>query len=735
MKGKRTIKFCSVLFFLLISISDTQAQSFLSQPGTDVSSQEIRLGEEKKKTVESTAGTSGVRELYKGMRILSTVAPSPELPVEKQQKSNPVPQPDRERFFETDPSAEPVTREFDATSLIRALDLINRGEYRLAQALLENLNPKTVNDLSENERFELLELQSFLLLKINFHLGEFQKVIDMAPRYFERYSNGRHYFQSYYYFAVSLHNQKKPLQLVSMVTEDFFSNLSKRESQNLRTFLIEDAVNKGHLVVAYNFILDSNGELIPGFDHFVTEIIEKIEDIDDIDAILNENPADLVKSHAYLRKVQILIRDGDYQLAQDFLSVLLNSDYIDAATLAELQGFQNFIDIALNTDPYKIGVILPLSHKFFGRLARQALDGLELALQSRSFGGHSIQLVIKDSALNPTTGHRNEAVQLTAEERSKLVKNQVRELVEEDRVIAILGPLAKDTSLAAADIAEIYKVPIISFSITEEIGKDRPFLFRFQRNRIIEAENLARYALDYLQAERFVLFYINDSSGKGFEVMQTFSSKIKEYGGVIAGISPIEYNQVDFKNSYLSITGGFQKRNDTEETAFQTEEQEPIIDFDLMFVPVPLNTLKIILDFNRSFDAEDVWVLSGSEINVRENQLLDHTRRLRFIDAFPIGGTSTYLQPFYEEHWRSYNFRPGYLPPTSYTIYAYEALEMVSKLLNDARFHNRESLRNAIHSLKDFPVLNGSVNSRQNGELIKKLNILKIKSKDTVALF
>jgi len=183
------------------------------------------------------------------------------------------------------------------------------------------------------------------------------------------------------------------------------------------------------------------------------------------------------------------------------------------------------------------------------------------------------------------------------------------------------------------------------------------------------------------------------------------------------------------------MTGGFKKQVREDKEVVKKEEDEPIVDFDLMFAPVPLNTLKIMLDFNRSFDAEKVWVLSGADVNVRENQLLTHTRRLRFIDAFPIGSTGTYLQPFYEEHWRSYNFRADYQPPTSYTIYAYEALELVAKLLNDPRYHNRESLRNAIQDLEEFPILTGSVGCDRNGELVKQLNILRIRARKTVAVY
>lgn len=625
---------------------------------------------------------------------------------------------------------EDETGEVEAITLERIAELIDNGELGYAKALLEKHDPTTVDDLSDDERFIIGEQYHFLLLKTSFLLGDYAWVAEHAPAYFAMFSNGKHYYISYYYFAVSLDQLEQPLKLVYLVTEEFFDNLSIRESRNLRNLLIKDALAAEQPLSAYYYMLDSYGGVITGFDVNVSDIIEKIEEIGDIDTILEEDPAEQVKTLAELRKVQLLIRDGEYEAAQSFLNLLFISENLNSATLGELQESRSYIDVALNTDPYRIGVILPLSHKRFGILARQVLDGLELALQSRP-GNRQIQLVIKDSARAPD----EKKGRLSAKDRAAFVQQQVRELVEEERVIAILGPLAKNTSLAAGETAEYYKVPVISFSITEELGKEKPFLFRFQRNRIAEAENLAHYAMDYLGAKRFVLFYTVDKTGKGYRIMQAFNRIILEKGGEITGISPIQYNQVDFKDNYMAMTGGFKKKVKEEDGKKTKEEDEPIVDFDLMFAPVPLNTLKIMLDFNRSFDAERVWVLAGAEINVRENQLLSHTRRLRFIDAFPIGSTGTYLQPFYEEHWRSYNFRTDYHPPTSYTVYAYEALEIVSKLLNDPRYHNRESLRNGIQNLEGFPILTGSVRCDRNGELVKQLNILQIRSKKTVAVY
>ena len=68
-------------------------------------------------------------------------------------------------------------------------------------------------------------------------------------------------------------------------------------------------------------------------------------------------------------------------------------------------------------------------------------------------------------------------------------------------------------------------------------------------------------------------------------------------------------------------------------------------------------------------------------------------------------------------------------------MYAYEALELVVKLLANPRIRNREALRDAIKNLNSFPVLTGTVSSQESGELAKSQKLLKIRGKNTVEVF
>ncbi|MBU3915505.1 ABC transporter substrate-binding protein, partial [bacterium] len=454
--------------------------------------------------------------------------------------------------------------ELDMATLNKVAIQVDNGEYNHALLLLEKMSDRVSDQLDEREQFFLKEKKIYLEIKVNFQLGRYEQVDELTRVYFKQYGNGEHYFWVFYYFSAALSFQEKPLEFVSLVTEDFFSYLPNREKLNLRKLLIKDALNSNQFLSALGFIEDSNGELIEGHEELAEEIIDQIRDVKDINEILERYKSNRIKTHLYSKKIQLLIRNNNLQQAQDLYYTLLENEDIHSKYFNELQVIQSFINVSANTKPYKIGVILPFSHRYFGRWAGEVQDGLELALKTLALNGQSFQLVFKDSAkdeLNPDFSKKSLRIQL--EEKQELIKEQMRELVEDEGVIAVLGPLAKSTSLTAGEVAEKYKIPVISFSKTENIGSHLPFLFRFQLNQVQEAKILANYAMDYLQAERFVIFYNSDK--KGFEVMQAFGSEVVKKGGSIVGIARIHRKQVDFNDSFKSITGGFQKRTEEEE--------------------------------------------------------------------------------------------------------------------------------------------------------------------------
>ena len=627
-----------------------------------------------------------------------------------------------------------VETELNHSSLSKVELLIENEEYYLA---LEYLNKLPDHPQTDDEEivFSILEQRLFLLIKNYYQLADFEKVKASGRDYIQNYGNGDNFYRTYYYFSSALFELNEPIEYTSLITDDFFNELSSRESHNLRRILIQDAINNNDPIFAFDFLIDAESNLIANYEEWLNQIIDKIGKVQDIDEILDRSIHYSIRSLLYLKKIQLLVRDGQYQEAENFLQVLFSEEELDENTYNQLAELRDYVTVALNTEPHKIGVILPIGHKkLLGRLSQEVIDGLELASQEFNVADNPIELVFKDSYVE---FHPDDSLRIKRNKTRDRIETCIRELVEDDKVIAIVGPITKASSLIAGEVAEKYKIPVISLSQTEGIGEKLPFLFRYYRKQTHEAAAIAKYATDYLNARRFVIFYPADKTEKQIKIVEAFEKVIKERDGEIVGSVRINNKQVDFQEGFLSFTGGLKPLSDEEKEEMEKtrERFQAELDFDAVFIQGSPETLMNISSFLRLYEADHAWILSGSNINIRKNKLLKYTKKLRFVDAFPVSSTSTFLRTFYESHWRNFNFRRSYQPPTAYTIFSYESIELLSKLLNDPSFHNRESLRNAVQNLYDFPVLTGRVTIGQDGDLIKDLKILKIERKKTVEVF
>ena len=115
----------------------------------------------------------------------------------------------------------------------------------------------------------------------------------------------------FYLFSAALSYQDRPLKYTSLVTEEYFTHLPNRERVNLRKFLVLDALKTNQFLTAINFLEDSNGNLIQGYEEWIGRIIGKIEDIEDIDDIFERHKDEYIQIFLYSRKLQLMIRNGD----------------------------------------------------------------------------------------------------------------------------------------------------------------------------------------------------------------------------------------------------------------------------------------------------------------------------------------------------------------------------------------------------------------------------------------
>ncbi|MCW2248619.1 branched-chain amino acid transport system substrate-binding protein [Azospirillum fermentarium] len=83
------------------------------------------------------------------------------------------------------------------------------------------------------------------------------------------------------------------------------------------------------------------------------------------------------------------------------------------------------------------------------------------ALFPTSIGGEKVNVILLDDATDPTSGVKN-----------------VRKLISEDKVDALLGPNLISTATAMADVANAEGVPMVSVAPLDVTGDKRAFIFR-----------------------------------------------------------------------------------------------------------------------------------------------------------------------------------------------------------------------------------------------------------------
>ncbi|MEW6685380.1 MAG: penicillin-binding protein activator [Candidatus Edwardsbacteria bacterium] len=215
----------------------------------------------------------------------------------------------------------------------------------------------------------------------------------------------------------------------------------------------------------------------------------------------------------------------------EFLAYYPQSGYVPEAkkilTSKELEKL-------LTTSARKIGLIAPLSEKYamYGQAVK---EGVEIALEEYKAKGEELSLESID-----TEGDPIKALKAT------------QKLIEEEKVLAIVGDVVSMPTIAAAGVANSLGTPLISPTASEErISSIGPYIFQLQKNDEVEAEKIAEYAVKKLSISIFAILYSKDSAGEAMK--KAFEEKATKLGGKIVISESYEPGTTDFKTSILKI--------------------------------------------------------------------------------------------------------------------------------------------------------------------------------------
>lgn len=167
--------------------------------------------------------------------------------------------------------------------------------------------------------------------------------------------------------------------------------------------------------------------------------------------------------------------------------------------------------------PFKLGLLTVKT----GPLAQggiQMEQGVVTYLKEKNytFGGRKVEFISADTGGNPAG-----------------TKTKAQELIERDKVDAIVGPLAAFELLAITDYVAQHKTPCLSLAAAEDMTQRRPnpYFMRASATSSQAMHPMADFAAKELKLKRMIT--ISEDFAFGYEQMGGFQQTFEESGGKI----------------------------------------------------------------------------------------------------------------------------------------------------------------------------------------------------------
>ncbi len=456
--------------------------------------------------------------------------------------------------------------------------------------------------------------------------------------------------------------------------------------------------------------------------------LEAIEAVDrqDLKEELQERTRRILSedlSEAQLREVVFIYRDthlagyakfllarelfhvGKIDESRKMLSEVLrfhSQDYFFPEVEAFLEEMEEFVP-----DEYVLGCILPLSGRGASRFGEPSLNGIELAIHAfePEYEDLNLRLIVKDSKSSPEGA-----------------RQAVEELVYEEGVLAIVGPLFRSTSEAAAKRAQELRVPLITLTTKEDVTLEGDFVFRNGLSYPVQIRSLVDYAMNYLECHRFGVFYPEDGYGKTLSSL--FIHEIYRQGGEVVTLESYAGEQMDFGSEIKQMF----KIQDDEETGGRKDHRHfnPIIEFDAVFIPDQANRVALIAAQLAYYNVFGVTLLGTNAWN--DSSLLEKAGEFVegafLVDEFFKDSQSAAIRDFVDR------FRETFLEePTILAAQAYDVARILVTLLEDHPILSREAMRQELSEVRDFPGTSGFKGFDPTGNAEKTPFVLTIRGK------
>ena len=287
------------------------------------------------------------------------------------------------------------------------------------------------------------------------------------------------------------------------------------------------------------------------------------------------------------------------------------------------------------------------------------------------------------------------------EGRPEKAATVVTKLIDQDRVIALLGEVASGNTLAAAPKAQSAHVPMISPSSTNPaVTQVGDYISRVCFIDPFQGEVMAKFSANTLKAKTAaIMLDFNSPYSRG--LTEFFEKSFTKFGGKVVSKQSYTQGDRDYKGQLTSIRslkpdviyvpGYYGEVGVIAKQAKQLDIQVPLLGGD-------------------GWDAPQLWELGGDALN--GSYISNH---------YSVEDPSPAIQKFVGDFKARYNIAPDAL-----AALGYDAMRVLADALKRAGTSEGPKLRDAINTTKNFPGVTGVITIDADRNAVKPAVVLKL---------
>jgi branched-chain amino acid transport system substrate-binding protein len=294
---------------------------------------------------------------------------------------------------------------------------------------------------------------------------------------------------------------------------------------------------------------------------------------------------------------------------------------------------------------------------------------------------------------------------ITEDDRSQAdeAKTAASKLVNQDKVVALLGEISSSKSIAAAPVAQESKIPMVSPGSTNpkvtEIGD---YVFRVCFIDPFQGTAMADFAMKDLKAKRLAILYpVNSDYGVGLR--DFFAAAVKKGGGeIVADVSYTEKSDVDFKSQLTKIKNA--NPDAIYVSGYYTEAGLIARQARELGLTCPLLG-------GDGWDSDQTVKIGGKA-----------TDGCYFTNHYSADEQRPEVQQFVANYKKKYNGKV----PDAMAILGYDALKVLCDAIIRANSTDGPKIRDALAGTRNYPGACGPITIDQNRNAQKNIVVLKI---------